>query len=79
MDLGTLSFALDGEFMGVAFEDPILTKGPIWAAVSLLHIGGCTLVSGLEPPVNYPVAAKLGEKIPTTRSSMLQGPATERL
>lgn len=55
MNIGTLSFALDGEFMGVAFEDPILTKGPIWAAVSLLHIGGCTLISGLEPPSYIPV------------------------
>ena len=59
MDLGTLSFALDGEFMGVAFEDPLLTKGPIWAAVSLLHIGGLTLVSGLEPPSYIPVNARL--------------------
>ena len=50
MNLGTLSFALDGEYMGVAFEDKLLTKGPIWAAVSLLHIGGLTLISGLEPP-----------------------------
>ena len=59
MDLGTLSFSLDGEFMGVAFEDPLLTKGPIWAAVSLLHIGGLTLVSGLEPPAHVPVNARL--------------------
>ena len=63
MELGTLSFALDGEFMGVAFEDPILTKGPIWAAVSLLHIGGCTLISGLEPPAHMPINARLGDKV----------------
>ena len=50
MNIGTISFALDGEFMGVAFQDKLLTKGPIWAAVSLLHIGGLTLISGLEPP-----------------------------
>ena len=50
MNIGTLSFALDGEWMGVAFEAKILTKGPIWAAISLLHIGGLTLISGLEPP-----------------------------
>lgn len=61
MEIGTLSFSLDGEFMGVAFEDKILTKGPIWAAVSLLHIGGCTLISGLEPPANIPVNAKLND------------------
>ncbi len=59
MDLGTLSFSLDGEFLGVAFEDPLLKKGPIWAAVSLLHIGGLTLVSGLEPPAYIPVHATL--------------------
>jgi len=58
MDIGTISFSLDGEFMGVAFEDKILTKGPIWAAVSLLHIGGCTLISGLDPPPYIPVHAR---------------------
>ena len=63
MDLGTLSFALDGEFMGVAFQDKILTKGPIWAAVSLLHIGGCTLISGLDPPAYMPVNATLEKKV----------------
>jgi SPRY domain len=61
MDLGTLSFALDGEFLGVAFHSQTLKKGPIWAAISLLHIGGLTLVSGLEPPSYWPVNAKLSE------------------
>jgi len=51
---GTLSFALDGEFMGMAFEDPQLKKGPIYAAISLLHIAGCTLISGLEKPHYFP-------------------------
>jgi E3 ubiquitin-protein ligase NRDP1 len=50
METGTLAFALDGEYMGLAFEDPQLKKGPIWAAISLLHIAGCTLVTGLEKP-----------------------------
>lgn len=54
MNNGTLSFALDGEFMGVAFEDPSLKRGPIYAAISLLHIAGCTLVSGLEKPHYFP-------------------------
>ena len=54
MNNGTLSFALDGEFMGVAFEDPQLKKGPIYAAISLLHIAGCTLISGLEKPHYFP-------------------------
>jgi E3 ubiquitin-protein ligase NRDP1 len=59
MDIGTLSFSLDGEFMGVAFEDKLLTKGPIWAAVSLLHVGGLTLISGLDPPSYMQVDAHL--------------------
>jgi hypothetical protein len=62
MNLGTLSFALDGEFMGVAFEDKILTKGPIWPAVSLLHIGGLTLISGLDPPSYVPINERLKPK-----------------
>ena len=58
MDLGTLSFSLDGEFMGVAFEDQALTKGPIWAAISLLHVGGLTLISDIKVPNNFPVNAR---------------------
>ena len=54
MTAGTLSFALDGEFMGIAFEDTSLKTGPIYAAMSLLHIAGCTLVSGLEKPAYFP-------------------------
>lgn len=54
MEAGTLSFALDGEFMGLAFEDQQLKKGPIWCAISLLHIAGCTLVSGLDRPSIFP-------------------------
>lgn len=50
MDKGQLSFALDGEYFGVAFTDEVLRRGPMWAAISLLHTGGCTLISGLEKP-----------------------------
>ena len=53
MDKGQLSFALDGEYFGVAFTDEKLRRGPIWAAISLLHTGGCTLVSGLEKPAYF--------------------------
>lgn len=53
--------------MGVAFEDNLLTKGPIWAAVSLLHIGGLTLISGLEPPSYLNVNDRL-VKPPTARA-----------
>lgn len=48
--LGTLSFALNNEFMGVAFKDVGLTKGPIFAAVALLHCAGCTIVTGKPVP-----------------------------
>ena len=54
MNLGTLSFALDGEYMGVAFEDQQLKKGPIYAAISLLHVAGCTLVACVEKPSYFP-------------------------
>ena len=54
MNQGTLSFALDGEYMGIAFEDSNLKTGPIFPAISLLHIAGCTLVSGIEKPSYFP-------------------------
>jgi len=50
MTRGTLSFSLDGEYMGIAFEDEELTKGPIYPAVALLHIAGCTLITGKSAP-----------------------------
>ena len=53
MEQGTLSFALDGEFFGLAFKDEALRRGPIWAAISLLHTGGCTLISGLQKPAYF--------------------------
>jgi len=37
MNKGTLSFSLNGEFMGVAFSDQNLKKGPLYPAVALLH------------------------------------------
>ena len=37
MNKGTLSFSLNGEFMGVAFTDQNLKKGPLYPAVALLH------------------------------------------
>jgi len=53
MEKGTLSYALDGEYMGIAFEDEELKKGPIYAAIALLHQGGCTLVAGRKPPAFF--------------------------
>jgi len=53
MNKGTLSFALDGEDMGIAFKDEALKRGPIYPAVSLLHLAGCTLETGKGIPSYY--------------------------
>jgi len=50
MNNGTLSFSLNNSFLGVAFEDEELKKGPIWPAIALLHKAGCTLVTGKPVP-----------------------------
>jgi hypothetical protein len=49
MNKGTLSFALNGENMGVAFNTEALKKGPIYPAVSLLHCAGCKIKSAAIP------------------------------
>jgi len=54
MTKGELSFALDGTYMGVAFQDKALKKGPLYAAVSLLHKAGCLLITGKELPSYFP-------------------------
>ena len=50
MDKGTISYSVDGQYFGVAFENQLLRRGPIWPAVSFLHLAGCTLISGLKKP-----------------------------
>lgn len=50
MTKGSLSFALDGEYMGEAYKAEALKKGPAYAAVSLLHQAGCTLETGKPVP-----------------------------
>jgi len=50
MNRGILSFAFDGEYFGIAFQCEDLKSGPIWSAVSLLHVGGCTLQTGIPAP-----------------------------
>jgi len=50
MNRGILSFSLNGEYMGVAFQSDALKKGPIWPAVSLLHCAGCKLETGKKIP-----------------------------
>lgn len=37
MNKGTLSISLNSVYLGVAFEDEELKKGPIWPAIGLLH------------------------------------------
>jgi E3 ubiquitin-protein ligase NRDP1 len=51
---GELSFALDGSYMGMAFQDTALKKGPLYAAVSLLHKAGCLLIVDKELPSYFP-------------------------
>lgn len=50
MNKGTLCFSIDGEYCGKAYQDEQLKTGPIFPAVSLLHLAGCTLSSGRHPP-----------------------------
>ena len=50
MNRGILSFALNGEYFGVAYTNEALKKGPIYPAVSLLHCAGCKIVTGLKAP-----------------------------
>ena len=47
---GQISFALNGEYLGVAFKDDSIKKGPLYPAVSLLHKAGCKLVVGKPLP-----------------------------
>ena len=47
---GTLSFSLNGLFLGIAYTDNKLKQGPVYAAVALLHHAGFTLNSGLPIP-----------------------------
>mmetsp|Transcript_5416 Transcript_5416/g.5546 ORF Transcript_5416/g.5546 Transcript_5416/m.5546 type:complete len:469 (+) Transcript_5416:10-1416(+) len=50
MNRGILSFALDGEYFGISFQSKELQTGPIWPAISLLHIAGCSLQVGIPSP-----------------------------
>lgn len=50
---GTLSFSLNGENMGVAFQDEKLKSGIYYPAVGLLHCAGCKIRGGLPIPQMY--------------------------
>lgn len=54
MESGTLSFSLNNEYLGVAYSSPLLTKPPIYPAVSLLHKAGFTLFTGKKIPNIFP-------------------------
>jgi hypothetical protein len=54
MNKGVMAFALNGEFFGIAFREDALKKPPLYAAVSLLHKAGCTIVSGKPIPPYFP-------------------------
>ena len=53
MNTGVLAFSLNGEYMGVAYKDTKLTKGPIYPAVALLHCAGCKIRSNLPVPAYF--------------------------
>lgn len=53
MNKGTLSFSINGEDMGVAFQDNDLMRGPLYPAVALLHCAGCTIKGELPIPKLY--------------------------
>mgnify|MGYP001141668488 FL=1 len=50
MNKGQLAISVNDEYLGVAFEDEELKKGPIWPAIALLHVAGSTLVAGRPAP-----------------------------
>ncbi|KRX07563.1 Concanavalin A-like lectin/glucanases superfamily [Pseudocohnilembus persalinus] len=51
MELGVLSFAYNGRFLGVAYRDQRLKVGnQVYPAVSLLHKAGCTINYSLNIP-----------------------------
>ncbi len=53
MDKGTLSFCLNGEDFGEAYQDSDLKKGPLYPAVALLHCSGCMIKGELPIPSIY--------------------------
>jgi E3 ubiquitin-protein ligase NRDP1 len=50
MNKGTLSFALNGDYWGNAYQSDALKKGPIYPAVALLHMAGCSIECGKAAP-----------------------------
>jgi hypothetical protein len=55
MNKGVLSFSLNGEYMGPAYTNEALKKGPIYVAVSLLHCAGCKIDSTKPVPNIFPL------------------------
>jgi E3 ubiquitin-protein ligase NRDP1 len=55
MNKGQMSFSLNGEFLGIAYNSESLKRGPIFAAVSLLHCAGCRLDASKPVPAIFPL------------------------
>lgn len=53
MTKGTIALSLNETCLGIAFEDEELKSGPIWPAVALLHVAGCSLVTGKAAPACF--------------------------
>ena len=47
---GTLSFALDGEFFGIAFSSEALKQDPVYPAISLINVAEYSLKNGIPAP-----------------------------
>ena len=50
IEMGQLSYTVNGQQLGIAFECKELKRGPIWPALSFKNIGACTLSSGIKRP-----------------------------
>ena len=53
MNRGILSFSLNDEYLGVAYQDENLKKGPIYPAISLLHCAGFKTNVNKPPPAFF--------------------------
>ncbi|KRX08890.1 Concanavalin A-like lectin/glucanases superfamily [Pseudocohnilembus persalinus] len=56
MELGQLSFSIDGTYLGIAFEDPQLSEGTIYPAVSFLTSGSITANFNAQIPEDFGVS-----------------------
>ena len=50
MKVGTLSYALNGEYFGIAYTDERLKVPPMYPAISFLTKGGCIVDTSKSVP-----------------------------